>query len=1061
MRRLFAGRIHKRPFVVTTAVLSVFLAAGLLSVLYLGFFRQTAQTGQVRVSSDISGTEIRGLGLNISTLSTPNMVSGSSFEKVSNDQLFTVFEGSDDYVYLLQDGQSGRAYSDGSFVGGTVRIMSLDEQGKMVQKLLSDVVDFRESQFGPQTRMAGLIETDPDIGFIVSSVGNTLAFSRNGQYVSDLTTASRRIFDLATHAPIVAVSEAGGRFNALAEDWSVFTSTDGKNFNSYGPDDVVEETPRAITSVDKVVIAAGDGGIILSYCDGEITRIESRTRSDLLAAAGDGRTALFVGTDGTMLTSSNGLIVRSLDDNELPFSDISVDWRCTTYFNGQYIVVGDSGETAFGEYNSATGRFLFSGYKTTADRGESIVPQSVTADSSGEILLLTEEGKTYILSEDRLFWKELYAPSTAPVKVFGRAADGKIILFRDGAFYSTRLLTRVEYKEHLTDTAFAAGDMCFLTHQTPVFDGRSRQSSDGLWQLYGSDAAAQISDDAPPSGGESSLKLYAEPINEGTEPRFVSQVLSGEGSTEFFEKTFYRVELWLKQNEMIDGEVMVWLSGDFESVGTVFSEVGNNWRHYSALLVLPAEACGDEAGEVRLNIGYSGKGELFMDKIYFGPDRFASETIPEEYLNTIRDIHPSYLRLSNISFGLPDISSDAYYYPIGNEGGRTIDGTGYVSQGCVSLEASLNMTRYAQANPWLIIESSAGQEQIEHLMEYLCGSISEPYGKMRIENGTAVPWSAQFERIVFEIADSADLFKTDLQRGAFVDFIINVMESSPHYLDIKDRILFLDGMNYTGGSMLSLADFHSTSLYIDNLAVIESGESDIPPPGEEMSMDYLDYYDRIPRILSRPRENVGEWIGAAYYRMLTEENSMTGQSQTNASVTAAAYVDFLLHDLGHRTSIICIDFPGTEGFFDYSRDSFAVSERLGIRESGIVEDNIQAFLSAVTALNDSVSGAPLNLYAITPAVEENGQIPSVSDSFSEGTSSFAYIDGSSISIVVTNTSDQPKQFRIETDYRIDRMIVDHYSNTGEKIASAKRRSQSGRLTLLPGQFIIIKGTVLE
>jgi hypothetical protein len=1061
MRRLLGSRIHKRPFVVTSVVLGVFVAAGALLVLYLGFFRQTAQTDQVRVSSEISGTEIRGIGLNIGTLSTPNMVLGSSFEKITNDQLFTVFEGSDDYVYLLQDGQDGRSYSDGSFVGGTVRIMSLDEQGKMVQKLLSDVVDFKESQFGPQSRMEGLIETDPEIRFIVSSVGNTLAFSRDGQYISDLTTASRRIFSLPAHAPIIAASEAGGRFNALAEDWSVFTSTDGKNFNSYGTEIVNEEIPRAIISVDKVIIAAGDGGKILSYCDGEVTTIDSKTKSDILAAAGDGQTALFAGSDGTMLTTSNGLIIRSLNDLERPFSDNSADWLCATYFNGRYIVVGDSGEIAFGEYNADTGIFVFSGYKATAERGESIVPRSVTADPSGEILLLTEGGKTFILSDDRMSWKELYTPSSAPVKVFGRAADGKIILFRDGAFYSTRLLTRVEYGEHLTDTSIAAGDMCYLTHQTAVFDGTSRQSSDGLWLLYGSDAAAQISDDAPPSGGESSLKLFSEPKSDASDARFVSQILSKESSQDLFEKTFYRIEVWLKQDGMSDGEVMVWLSGDFESVGTVFSEVGNNWRHYSALLVLPAEACGDEAGEVRLNIGYTGRGELFMDKIYFGPDRFASESIPEEYMNTIRDIHPSYLRLSNISFGLPDTSSQTYYYPIGNEGGRTVDGMGYVSQGCVSLEDSLKMTRYAQTNPWLIIESSVGQEQIEHLMEYLCGSISEPYGKMRIENGTAVPWSTQFERIVFEIADSANLFKTDLQRGAFVDFIINVMESSPHYLDIKDRILFLDGMNYSGGSMLSTADFHSTSLHIEGLSGIETDEAVPPISGEVISTGYLDYYDRIPRILSRPRENVGEWIGAAYFRTLTEDNAPDGQSQTNTAVTAAAYVDFLLHDLGHRTSVICIDLPGTESFYDFNREVFAASERLGIRESGIVEDNVQALLSSVSALNDSISGSPLSLYAISPIAGDEGQTPSETDSLPEGAGAFAFIDGNSLCIIVTNTGDQPRQFRIETDYRIDRITVDHYSDTGEKIASAKRRNQSGRITLLPGQFIIIQGTVPE
>ncbi len=1063
MRRLLGSRIHKRPFIVTSVVLGVFLLAGALLVLYLGFFRQTEQTGQVRVGSDLSGTSIRGIGLNVNKLSTPNMVAGSSFENITNDQLFTVFEGSEDYVYLLQDAQSGRAYSDGSFVGGTVRIMSLDEQGKMVQKLLSDVVDFKESQFGPQTRMEGLTETDPEISFIVSSSGNTLAFSRNGQCITDITTASRRIFDLPVHAPLIAASEAGGRFNVLTENWSIFTSTDGKNFNSESPEVAIEESPRAVTSVGKVILAAGDGGTILSYCDGVVITIENQVRSDILAAVSDGGTALLIGANKAMLTTSNGLLFRPLDDSEKPFPESSADLLCATYHDGKYIVVGDSGEIAFGAYDTDTGRFAFSGYQTATERGEIAVPQSVMVDLSGEVLLLTEDGKTYILSEDHLVWKELYAPSTAPVKVFGRSSDGRVVLFRDGAFYSTRLLTRVEYGEHLTDTRIAAGDMCFLTHQEAVFDGVSQKSSDGLWQLFGSDAAAQISDDAPPSGGDSSLKLYAEPKGDYADARFVSQVLSKEGSRDLYEKTFYRIEVWLKQNDMTDKEVMVWLSGDFDSVGTVFSEVGNNWRHYSAVLVLPAEACGDDAGDIRLNIGYSGKGELFIDKVFFGPDRFASESIPVEYQDMILDLHPSYLRLSNISFGLPDISSDSYYDPIGNEGGRNIDGRGYETPGCVSIEQSLVLTRYAKANPWLVIESSVGQEQIEHLMEYLCGSISDPYGKMRIENGTAVPWSAQFERIVFEISDTASLFKTDLQKGAFVDFIINIIKSSPHYLDIKDRILFLDGMNYSGGSMLSLADFHSTALFIDGLTVFEQPEPDPEPavPAGIITAGYLDYYDRIPRILSRPRENVGEWIGSANFRILTDEEVSGGIRKTNTVVTAAAYVDFFLHDLGHRTSVICADLSGTDSFYDFGKADFIASEALGIRESGIVEDNVRTLFSCVSALNVSISGSPLNISAVSPVPADEEQSSEKTGMTAQDTGAFAYIEGNSICIIVTNTGDQTRQFRIETQYRLDQITVDQYSDTGERIASAKRRNQSGRLTLLPGQFVIVKGTILE
>ncbi len=815
-------------------------------------------------------------------------------------------------------------------------------------------------------------------------------------------------------------------------------------------------------SSNKVIIVAGEGGKILSYCDGESIDLPIITSADLLAAAGDGQTVLIVGADGTMLTSSNGLVFRALDADERPFQDDSADWICATYSDGQYIAVGSSGETALGTYDSSSGRFRLSGFRTKAVRGDTIVPQSVVFDSSGAIMLLTTSGKTFILSEDKLYWKELYSPLTAPVQALGCAADGRVVLFRDEAFYLTRLLTRVEYSEHLTDTTISAGDMCFLSDQTPVFNGSDQQSSDGLWQLYGNAVAAQVVDNAPPSGGSSSLKLYAgaQPGNDSV--RFVSQILSSDGSATFFEKTFYRIEVWLKQNEMSEGEVMAWISGDFESVGTVFTDVGNNWRHYSALVVLPAEACDNHSGDIRLNIGFSGQGELYLDKIFFGPDKFSSEAVPEEYLNVIREISPDFVRLRNVSFGMLNVDSDSYYYPTGNEGVTSAIGEGYVSQGCVSLESSLRMTRQAGANPWLTIESSAGQEQIEHLMEYLCGSISEPYGKMRIDNGTAVPWSSQFERIVFEMADSDGLFKTDLQKGAFVDFIINVMKSSPHYLDIKDRILFLDGMNYTAGSMLSTADFHSTSLHIDTFAGNVNNTQAFLSSQEIVSAGYLDYYDRIPRILSRPREQLGEWIGSASFRIQKETLSPKVINRSDTRITAAAYVDFILHDLGYQTSIICIDLPVHEGSFDYSRSVFTAPNYLDAQENFVVTENTRVLLASLSALTDSVSGAPILVKRLPElSGEEADEFERIESDIDRELASYAFIDGNSVCVYITNTGDEPKQFRIESDFRIDHVVIDHFSETGEIIGSVERRNLNMRFTLLPGQFIVARGTTEE
>lgn len=1059
MRRLLRGRIHKRPFVVTSAVLVIFLIAGIAMVLYLGFFRKTSDTYIVRTRNEATGSETRGLGLNVSSLPTPNLLLGASFESISTDRHYIVYEGEEDYVYLLQDASGERPYGDGSFVGGNVRVLSLDEQGKMVQKVASEIIEFSESQFAPKIRIEEVSEPDEDYISFVSLNDSVLVFSSSGRYINDFATASRRYFSLPVSSQIICASDSGKRVNVLCDDWTVFTSTDGRNFSSFPNEDPPGPDPRSVTSVGRVVVACGDEGTVVTYCDGEMISVATVTDADLIASAGDGRTLLLIGNDGVMMTSSNGVIFRPLEETEKPFRDRSVDWVCATYSGGKYYAIGSKGEFAEGVYDTETGLFRFSGYLASAAFGGEFKPRSLIVDSFGEVLILTESGKPYVLSRDALKWKELSTGSVAAVDAFGKTPDGKIFLLQDGNFFFTRILSRVKYGERTSGSVANAGDMCFLSSFTPVFDGQSKESYDGLWQIFGEGANAQIAQDAPTMGGQCSLKIYSEDPNKTEVPRFVSQIITEKGSDTFSEKTFYRVEMWLKHNGMSDKEAMVWISGEFESVGTVFSDIGNNWRHYSALFVLPREACSENSGEVRLNIGFSGKGELFIDKVYFGMDSYSSEAIPDEYLNVIRDMHPVYLRLSNIPFGRENVSSDSFYYPVGNEVGKKKDGEGFVSAGCISLEASLRAARYAKANPWLIIDSSVSQIQIESLLEYLCGSISDPYGQMRIDNGTAVPWSFQFERIVFEITDPSDVYRTDLQRGAYVDYIIGIMKSSTHYLDIKDRILFLDGMNYSGGSMLSVADYHSSGMRIEAI-VGDSGIDDTSMYSEWIANGYLDYYDRIPRILSRPQEKVGEWVGSADFVAIREKSGQIPVDRSITPVSAATYVEFLLHDYGKRTSVLCLDLSGEWILSEMEHRNAPGRKDLSKNESQIISDNSMTFYSVLATLNQTISGIPQQIETSPPISENNrNEGHSESEPQEDTLTAFAFLDGDRWSAVVLNNGEQTRQFRFESEINIEELIVDHYSESGARIGSSQRRRLSNVFTLLPGQYVVVQGFI--
>ena len=109
----------------------------------------------------------------------------------------------------------------------------------------------------------------------------------------------------------------------------------------------------------------------------------------------------------------------------------------------------------------------------------------------------------------------------------------------------------------------------------------------------------------------------------------------------------------------------------------------------------------------------------------------------------------------------------------------------------------------------------ADQESVDCWLGYLCGSVRSDYGRLRIDNGTALPWSRQYDTIYVEISDIDGIFETDLQRGAYVSHVMNIVSNSEYYAEVKDKIVFLDGMSYDGGTVMSNADYHTMDMTID------------------------------------------------------------------------------------------------------------------------------------------------------------------------------------------------------------------------------------------------------
>ena len=169
---------------------------------------------------------------------------------------------------------------------------------------------------------------------------------------------------------------------------------------------------------------------------------------------------------------------------------------------------------------------------------------------------------------------------------------------------------------------------------------------------------------------------------------------------------------------------------------------------------------------------------------------------------------PAAVRLGNLNFASSGFSHSSFYghSEDSNSAWCEIGGKLKRVSVCNSLEDSLRMVNACGSAPWFRIGSCATSQEIDDFLEYLCGSVSSDYGRKRIDNGTAMPWSRCFDTIYIEISDSEGFFISDTQRAAYVNFVISMFSQSEYYTDIKDKAVFLDGMSYDGGVMISSAN---------------------------------------------------------------------------------------------------------------------------------------------------------------------------------------------------------------------------------------------------------------
>ena len=392
---------------------------------------------------------------------------------------------------------------------------------------------------------------------------------------------------------------------------------------------------------------------------------------------------------------------------------------------------------------------------------------------------------------------------------------------------------------------------------------------------------------------------------------------------------------------------------------------------------------------LRFNISFEGEASITVYNVYVGLDRNDINSVQDGFRESVPGSAPSVLRFASNVQGSSGFCNETFY-----------------GISAFSLERQMLLCKESGADPWIVMGSSVSQEDVDAFLGYLCGSVSNPYGMIRINNGTALPWSRQFDVIYIEVNDTDGTFVSDAQRGTYVSYVISLFGKSEFYLEIKDKIVFIDGMDYDGGVMLSDADRHASGMTIS------------PITEEDASLSFIDTASAAidTAIYESPR-TTGNISGGEFI------SSLSISEELASGYNAAEVVSSVLR----------------------AQETFA---DLIMFDSDLDVGNIISTLRPM-------ANSGLIYYEVIDPLDTNS---SLSAELFETSCETMLFDGTDdIYIVVANHSDSLQQFTVISDaYDMSTGSYRRYSDTGDLLIERDLNRLSLRQVLQPGEYLVIE-----
>ena len=1015
------GNTRRRRFAVyVITVAAVFLAAALFMV-GIGFFSYRSELVTVTATETDIGDTAAGTGVNAELIPNVNMVCDSSFESRSKYYSMLVAGNSGNSVYLKPDAVTASGFDGKNAAGSSIRIVSIDADGVMNEKYSGTVTGFESARLGAIAsfdEIRGLYGEDSIVK--VRGFGGTVcALTQEGFILFDITS-QQLAGRVSGNESFMDIACADTYVMAVTIDGKIYLSSDGKNFNrasSEGsaddPRDYSQSVFAGSGAVGKTAVASFGDGTIVCVSDGKISYSKISSLSGIKKFLSFDTGFIAVSVSGDVYTSSNGIVFGMAGSSKALEANIVA----SAGRNGKACFINENGTVVIVDSDKNGVRIS----ESEAPLAQADIPVSITLSDSGLIVATHNDGKAVTIDPVTGGISEFTSENVNVERILGFYSD-KIVFDSGKGIYRAQVLSEIDVSGTVAEGSIMTDDIVFIGEDKSPFGGNVEDGSadkwylsgNNSWDVYGSGTVFAPSNTSYRGAG------CARITGNGNNIHALSQKLSGLSSDSFKADTFYRLSVWLKTPDL-SGNVYLWLEGKtFGKIGTVVNKVTTSYKQYDYVFAVTDQMVKNNE-DIRVTIAFEGTGTLYADNVYLGPDSYREAGIPTHYQEVLKLGNPAAIRLANLNFASSGFSSAAFFGMTDDSSSAEALIGGKIKRVsvCNSLEDSLRLVNHCNSSPWFKIGSCATVPDVNNFLEYMCGSVSSDYGRKRIDNGTAMPWARRFDHIYIEIADTEGFFISDTQRAAYVNFVISMFSQSEYFTDIKDKVIFLDGMKYDAGVMMSSATSHTMSLVIENNDQNATFNGNI-----EASLSVAQY--DVPRVSASGYK--GEYI-----------NSITVSEGLNAGKIAS----ILLSDKSSFAEMILFDAEISFRHATYTDDTMFI--------------NPTEFVEAMkvsSALSSFRGWKELYVDIAEPLDAAN---KGKSEAFKSVCMASVFYNGSDYCMIIANSSNTQQSFLINDNaIRSVKSTVFRYSQNGTLLTERPLRSQSLRNILQPGEYYIIK-----